>query len=346
MTKVLFGILLVLTLAIPINATEITAPEVLKSGQDTMPQNTDSFGDGLLELIQSSTKLLQSEWKSAVYCCSGILFTAALCSLLPVLSVRLSGTGSIAGTVMISTWMLQNTNTMIGYASEAVWEICEYGRLLCPVLTAAMAAQGGITASAALYAGTTAFITLLSTVISRWMIPTVYVFLAFSVAYSALGEETMKRFADSAKGLLHWTLKTILIGFATYMSITGVVSGTTDMAALKAAKVTISTVVPVVGGILSDASESVLISIGIMKNAAGIYGILAVLAIFTGPFVKIGAQYLLLKASAGLCGLFGNKSISSLVESFSVAMGLLLAMMASCCILILISTVCYLKGME
>ena len=129
------------------------------------------------------------------------------------------------------------------------------------------------------------------------------------------------------------------------MSITGVVSGTTDAAALKATKVTISSVVPVVGSILSDASESVLVSMGILKNAAGVYGILAVLAVAAGPFLSVGVQYLLLKLSAAICGLFGNKEISGMVGDFSTAMGLLLAMVASGCLMVLISTVCFLKGL-
>ena len=83
-----------------------------------------------------------------------------------------------------------------------------------------------------------------------------------------------------------------------------------------------------------------------MKNAAGIYGILAVLALFMGPFVKIGSQYLLLKVSAGICGMFGNKNVSSLIADFSTAMGFLLAMVASGCILVLVSTVCFMKGLE
>jgi len=123
-----------------------------------------------------------------------------------------------------------------------------------------------------------------------------------------------------------------------------VISGTTDAAALKAAKITISTVIPVVGGILSDASESVLVSMGIVKNAAGIYGILAVVAVCMSPFIKVGIQYLLLKASAAICGIFGNKRISALVDSFSAAMGLLLAMLASGSMMVLISTICFLKG--
>ena len=120
--------------------------------------------------------------------------------------------------------------------------------------------------------------------------------------------------------------------------------GTTDAAALKAAKVTISSVVPVVGSILSDASEAVLVSAGVMKSAAGVYGILAIMALFLEPFLRIGMHYLMMKATAALCAVFGSGGGAGLIEDFSTAMGLLLAMTSATCLLLLISTVCFLKG--
>lgn len=345
MIKALLGIVLVLSISVPAAAAEMVAPEVPGAGMEAMPQNTDSFGDALLELLQNGIRMLHPELEEALHVCYGILFSGLLFSILSLLSEKTRGIIGIAWAASAGTLMFQHTNTMIGYASEAVWEICEYGKLLCPVLTTALAAQGGITASAALYTGTTVFITLLSMLVSRWIVPLVYGFLLLSVAHCAIGEECLRNFADAAKRMLSWLLKTLLIIFTTYMSVTGVVSGTTDAAALKAAKVTISSVVPVVGGILSDASESVLVSMGIMKNAAGIYGILAVLAIFIGPFVKVSVQYLLLKCCAALCSIFGNKKIYGLVENFSTAMGLLLAMVAAGCVFVLISIVCFLKGL-
>ena len=344
MIRLLFGILFALSLSIPASASEIQAPEVPKSAMDLMPENTDSFGNALVELLRKGILLIQPELDGALRTCSGILICALLYSILPILSEKLTEPMAMAWRVALGTVMLQRTGTMIGYAADALRQICDYGKLLCPVLTTALAAQGGITASAALYTGTIAFITLLSILVSRLLIPLVYIFLLFSVAGSAIGEGFFRNLADGVKHLLTWLLKTLLIVFTTYMSVTGVVSGTTDAAALKTAKVTLSSVVPVVGGILSDASESVLVSMGILKNAAGIYGILAVLALFMGPFVKVGVQYLLLKGSAALCSLFGDKRISSLVGDFSTAMGLLVAMVAAGCVLILISTVCYLKG--
>ena len=344
MIRLLFGILFALSLSIPASASEIQAPEVPESAMDIMPENTDSFGNALVELLRKGILLIQPELDGALRTCSGILICALLYSILPILSEKLTEPMAMAWSVALGTVMLQRTGTMIGYAADALRQICDYGKLLCPVLTTALAAQGGLTTSAALYTGTIAFITLLSILVSRLLIPLVYIFLLFSMAGSAIGEGFFRNLADGVKHLLTWLLKTLLIVFTTYMSVTGVVSGTTDAAALKTAKVTLSSVVPVVGGILSDASESVLVSMGILKNTAGIYGILAVLALFMGPFVKVGVQYLLLKGSAALCSLFGDKRISSLIGDFSTAMGLLVAMVAAGCVLILISTVCYLKG--
>jgi len=132
--------------------------------------------------------------------------------------------------------------------------------------------------------------------------------------------------------------------FTGFIGITGVVSGSADAAAVKAAKITISAAVPVVGGILSDASEAVLVSAGVMKNAAGVYGILATLAVCLGPFIQIGAQYLMLKLSASICELIGPKETTTLVNDFSSAMGLVLAMTGAVGLMLLISTVCFMKG--
>ena len=344
MMKILLVIFLVLTLAIPASALEITPPAVPENGLAQMPEHTDSFGTALMELMQNGADLMPRELEQALQVSWDMVAAVLLFSLLMTVTGQADGVISIAAVVTISTVLFRPAEAMMEYASEAVLDICAYGKLLCPVMTTALAAQGGITASAALYTGTTVFITCLSMLVSRVFVPMVYLYMILSISHSALGEECMKKFADVVKNTLSWLLKTMLLVFTTYMSVTGVVSGTTDAAALKAAKVTISSVVPVVGGILSDASESVLVSIGVMKNAAGIYGIVAVLAVFVGPFVKVGIQYLLLKGTAALCSLFGNKSITALIDSFSTAMGLLLAMVGSGCLLVLISTVCFMKG--
>ena len=75
---------------------------------------------------------------------------------------------------------------------------------------------------------------------------------------------------------------------------------------MKVAKAAISGVVPVVGGIISDASETVLAGAGMLKNTIGVFGTLAILAACAYPFLQLGVQYLLYKLTAFLAGRGGG----------------------------------------
>lgn len=322
----------------------ISAPKVPQSVADIMPDKTDDFGSAFLELLKNIVQKLQPELAENCRLCLAIVACAMLFSLLNSVSPKVKRISAAAGAFLISSLLVTDARFMVLLASDTIVRLSDYGKLLFPVMTTAMAAQGGITASAALYAGTAAFDSILCGILSKLLVPMVYMFLALAIGNSATGEDYLKHFQDLLKSIIGWSLKLLLTVFTTYMSITGVVSGATDAAALKATKVTISTVVPVVGGILSDASEAVLVGAGLMKNAAGIYGIIAIWALFAEPFLKIGAYYLVLKISTAVCGVFASKDIAGLIESFGTAMGLLLAMTGTVCMLLMVSAICFLKG--
>lgn len=344
MKRMILALFFVFMLAQSVSAVGFTAPSVPESGRNLMPEHTESFAQGLEELIKKALGTLQPDVKDAAGTCMGILGVVLMLSLLEAVPGKQNKTCELVGAVAIGVLLLKQTNSLIHLGAETVADVSAYAALLLPVMTAALAAQGGMTASAALYAGTAFFDSVLSNLISSVLRPMIYLFLALSVANCAVEENVLKQLRDFLKWLMVWSLKWILYIFTGYISITGVVSGTTDAATLKATKLTISGMVPVVGNILSDASEAVLVSAGVVKNAAGIYGMLAIGAVCMGPFLKIGLHYLMLKATAALCGVFGSKRITGLIGDFSGAMGLLLAMTGSVCLLFLISLVCFLKG--
>ena len=341
----LFAVLLIIqSLALPVSALTLEAPSVPSEAEALMPRSTESFSDGITELLQNTLESMRPDVLEAIQICIGMIASVLIVSTLDCFSDNVKKTADLTGTAVIAGTLLLNTRSMIRLSVHTIQELSSYGKLLFPVMTTAMAAQGGITSSAALYVGTAVFDTILTECILRFLIPMVYLFLVLAIANSAAGEDLLTRLRDLLKTAVSWCIKTILTVFTTYMSITGVVSGTTDAAALKATKVAISSVVPVVGSILSDASEAVLVSAGVAKNAAGIYGILAMFAIGLQPFLKIGMHYLLLKATGAVCTIWGTKGITSLMEDFSTAMGLLLGMTGGTCLLTLISTICFLKG--
>lgn len=344
MNKLIRMIIVMSILALPASALDITAPPVPESGRQWMPSETETFGQGLLEVIDDAIGYFHPELKEAISVCVGVVGAAMVVSLLKSIPGSRTKTVELAGTVAVAAMLLNASNSLIHLGADTAGQISEYGKLLLPAMTAAMAAQGGITSASALYAGTAFFDSFLTSLMVKLLTPMVYVYLALSAAGSATGDDILKKLRDFMKWAYVWILKVILYVFTGYISITGVVSGTTDAAALKAAKLTISGVVPVVGSILSDASEAVLVSAGTVKNAIGIYGMLAILAVWIGPFLKIGAHYLMLKLTAGLCGIFSGKQMTDLIGDFSSAMGFVMAMTGAVSLMFMISTVCFLKG--
>lgn len=330
---------------IPVHAMEFTAPEAPDSAQDLLPAQQDSFGADLWKIIKSALNRFEPQLMRGCAVCVSLIALVLMLSVLQNLSKHGARLLELTAAVAIGCLLFQQTNQMIRLGADTVRQISDYGKLLLPVMTAAMAAQGGVTSSTAIYTATAVFDALLSAAIAGLLVPMVYIFLLLAIGNSATGENTLAKLRDFVKWLLSWTLKIILYIFTGYLTITGVVSGTADAAALKATKLTISGMVPVVGGILSDASEAVILGAGVMKNAVGVYGLLAIIATWIAPFLEIGIQYLLLKATAAICGVFGVKGASTLIQDFSTAMGLLLAMTGTVCLLLLISTVCFMKGL-
>lgn len=346
MRKLILVLMLVAFTVLPVRALDITAPEVPDSGSQWMPDEADSFWEGLMQILRDGIRLIRPDIKEASSLCLSTVSAILLVSLLQTMSSKAKGIAELSGAVVIAFLLLSGTNSLIRLGTDTVRDLSEYGKLLLPVMTAALAAQGGLTSATALYAGTAVFDAVLTAFIHTLLVPMIYFYLALASANSAIGDETLKKLRDLVKWLMTWILKILLYVFTCYMAVTGVVSGTTDAAALKAAKLTISGMVPVVGGILSDASEAVLVSAATVKNAAGIYGILAVMSVCLEPFIKIGTHYLMLKATAGISSVFGPKRLTGLVSDFTTAMGMLLAMTGAVCLLLLISTVCVMKGVS
>lgn len=332
-------------LCMPVEALELTAPEVPSAGAEFMPVQTESFADALMEILWDAVSGFRPDLREAALACSGILAVVVALSLVSFFPGRRKGTAELAGALAVGTLLLHASNSLIALGADTVRQLSEYGKLLLPVMAAALAAQGGVTTAAVTYTGTAVFDAILGGFISKALVPMVYLFLALAVCCAALDDPMLQKIRDGLKSAAVWCLKIVLYVYTGYISVTGIVSGSADANILKAAKLTISGAVPVVGGILSDASEAVLASAAAVKHAAGIYGMLAIIAVWIGPFVRIGAHYLILKALSALCSVFDLKSITGLIGDFSTAMGILLAMTGAVCLMLIISTICFMRGL-
>lgn len=191
--------------------------------------------------------------------------------------------------------------------------------------------------------GSSLFFSLLTSLIRALLLPLVYAYLGLAAVECGLPDERL----GSVRTLLGWCISALLKGvmyvFTAYLSLTGLLSGSSDEAAVNAAKSTLSAALPVVGGIAADASEAVLQSAKLLRATAGTFGILAVLAMALVPFLKIAICYLTMKLTAAAAGLAAGKEHAALLGAQTSAMGYLLSMVGCAALLLLFSTCCFMK---
>ena len=346
MRRFIILLILILSTGCTVYGAEYAPPSVPPSAEKYFPDETESFGDGLWEIIVRAAESIHPEIFEAAKVCFGILAVIILVSLLRGASADIGSIIKLVSVISVAAILIKPSNSLLHLGIDTVNELSEYGKMLSPVLTGALAAQGGVSTATVLYAGTTVVNSVLSRCMSLIIVPVIYIYIALSVAGNAIGESMLGNLQSFAKWLVTWLLKTLIYIFTGYMSITGVVSGAADASTIKAAKLTFSSAVPVVGKIISDASDSVISGAAVIKNATGVYGLLAVIAMCVTPFLKVGIHYLLLKLTAALCGVFDNSPAVTLLKDFASAMGIVLAMVGTSGLLLMISIVCYIKGVS
>lgn len=250
----------------------------------------------------------------------------------------------IAGALALAAACAGQMGGMIGLGRETIRSMSGFSRALLPVMAACTAACGSVSAAAVRQMTTAAFADLLMEVVERLLVPLIYAYLAACTAYAAVGNRGLKQVAR----LLKWTVTTLLtallIAFIGYLTVSGAIAGTADAAAIKATRTAIATAVPVVGRVLSDAAETMLVSAGILKNAVGLFGMLTVLGIALVPFLRLGAHYLLYKVSAALASTVTDGRLAELIDDIGTAFGLILAITGACTLLLLVGVVSGMLG--
>ncbi|MCI8438551.1 MAG: stage III sporulation protein AE [Oscillospiraceae bacterium] len=304
-------------------------------------------GEGLLPGVR---RLWREGWEQAgEYLLAGVRSTAAIMAGVVLLGVAESAAPagkdtlgqyvSITGALWITAVSAGNLNALIGLGQQTIVDLSQLSKALLPVLAAAEAASGGVTAASARQVAAVFFSDILLTAIERVLLPAVYLYIGTAAAGAVLEGELMERVGSLLKKLIGWALGGLLTLFTAFLTISGAVAGTADAQAVKVAKAAVSAAVPVVGGILSEAAESMLAGAGLLRGLLGAFGALAVLSFCLVPFLRLGGQYLLYQCASLAAAAAGPKKLTGLLTALGDAFGLVLAMTAASALLLLISLV-------
>lgn len=249
-----------------------------------------------------------------------------------------------AGALWITAVSAGDVSALMGLGRETIGEVSAFSKVLLPSLAAVTAASGSVTAASVRQVAAVFFSDLLLSVIDGLLLPLVYLYIGVSAAGAVLDTSVMDSIGRLLKKLVSWCLAGLLTAFTTYLTVSGAVAGSVDQQTLRAARAAVSGAVPVVGGILAEAAESVLAGAGLLRGMIGAFGTLAVLGLCLTPFLRLLAQYLLYQCAGLLAETAGPKRLAQLIARLGDAFGLVLAMTAAAALSLIISLLAALQA--
>ena len=342
MRKIAFLLLAFFMLTTAASALEIpdSAREFLPDELTQSVEREDSLLLGCRAYLCGTVRSALTELlRSGVRSCTMLMLLALLCGAAEGLS---DGAGADAvrfvpyfGVLGASLLAAGDLTALIGLGAQTVDELGVLGKLRIPTVAAAMAAGGCVGTASVWQVGTLLVSDMLLTVTREVLLPLVYCYIALSAAGALLPRGGLDVLAVGVKKLLSWGVCGVTLLFTAFLTLSNVLTGSADKAAVKAGSFVISNAVPVVGGILSEATEAVLAGAGALRGTVGTLGVFAVLAVCAIPLLRLAVQFLFYQAAAFLSAMAGSETLQKFITRLSGAFTLVLALCASCAAILL-----------
>ena len=323
-----------------VHEAENAVPDDVRDISGTIAPNGTYDAAGALErlwqrIIQNTVEELRSNLQST----TAIICIAMCSSLAGALTKDASIRDyiSIASVCAAAALLVGGVDGLVSQTSAALVRMSDYSRAALPAVFTAAAACGAVVSAPARYAAVCVAMDILMSAAQRVVIPLTYSFLAFSLCQGVFDNALIKTCQRFSKWVATTFMTVFTILFSGYIGLTGIVTSGVDAVAARTARTVISTALPVVGGIISDAASTVLSAAQMIRNSAGALSLIAVAALCAGPFVTLSVKILLFRAAAAVCDMVPNTRLSAFVGDVGTALSMLLGLVGCCAIMLFIS---------
>lgn len=307
--------------ALPQNERNITGTLTLDGSYDTQ--------GALARLWEQICLQLHERFRAELAFALRLAVLPILCALAEAMNEQKSTKEaiSLAACCAAAVFFLSDWESGYRQALDTLTSLSDYSRAALPVLYTAAAASGAVGSAPLKYAASCLAIEVMMTLSRRLVLPLIESYLALSLCACVCENSLVAALTRLVKYAAVTVMSAVSSGFCLYIALTGLVAGSTDAAAVKAARTVIASVLPIVGGILSDSAASILAAAGVVRSTAGVFALIALAALCSGPFVFLLMKMLLLRAVSTLAELLPGGRLSKLLEQFSSAFGMLLGLL-------------------
>ena len=284
------------------------------------------------KILKYITNILGDNLKDALKMISGVIVVIIIHSILRTISENL-GNESVAKIayyiqyILIVTLVMSNFSNVVSDIKIAIQDLTSFTNTLIPLLTTLMIATGNAVTSHMIEPILLLVITFIGNFITNVLIPIILVSTALGIISKISEQAQVEKLSKFLKKGSVWVLTMILTLFMSLATLEGGITSGLDGMTLKAGKSLVSNAIPVVGGILGDAIDTVLGYSNIIKNAVGVVGIFVIVCICIKPILNLTAITITYYLEAALCEPIADKKIVSLIEQMGGTFKIFLAIM-------------------
>ena len=298
-------------------------------------------------VIHRVLDLFVGELKDALRIIFSMIAVSLLCGVLKNIQSSFGGNVSEVAFyvcyLFILLLIIRSFTDVMTVCEQTITKLSDFMNMLIPLLLALLVANGSITTVGMLQPVLVLMISFINILISKCILPVIFIATMIhliSLISENINVSKLPKFLQKAS---FWALELVLLIFFGVLSVEGTLAANVDGIAAKGAKTIVSTVIPVVGKALSDATDSILGAASIMKNALGVLGVLVILGIALAPLVKVLVMTLIYHLGAALMEPIVDKRITTALSTIGDSMKMTLALLATISVLFILATTLLIK---
>ncbi len=312
-------------------------PLLPEESQELLRENGISGIDPEAILDLSFWELLQGGWTALKSAAAQPLSTLAislgvilLCALLNAMKTSVGGQErlfSAVSVLCVSASVAAPAVRMIQRSTALLEEMSKFLLGFVPVYTGLVTASGKPVSGAVYNACLLGTAEVIARLAATVLAPLLGIYLALCLIGAASREVDMQPVSKLVQNGAVTLLTLLLTVFVGLLSVQGTVAAAADTVTTKTLKFAVSSFVPVVGGALGEAMNTVQGGLGLIRSAVGGFGILAAAAAFLPELLSILMMQLALSAAGAAADVLGVKEAGGLMKSASSVLSLLAGML-------------------
>jgi len=289
--------------------------------------------------VQSAKDAAQRPFKSLALIVGVLLIYALLNTLKTSLGEKpLKNVFDTICMLCISAAVIVPISQTISYCAQTIKTSGLFALSFLPVFTGLVAVSGH-PASATLYQGLLLFVcNIIIQLAETTFVPMVSIYLAFCVIGSVSPGVNISGLASFAKSFVFWGLGLCITVFFGILTIQSMVSNAADTVTMKTAKFMVGSFVPVIGGAIGDALNTVVGCANLLKTATGAYAIIVFILAYLPPILECIIWILVIEIAVAIAEILSIGGMQKFLKAIKEALSIMIALVLTCSLALIIST--------